>query len=171
MRKCMITLASVGLLCAMPAFAQQQAPSENPVDQSPPPASEDPAAQSPPPASEEPAQPQNEKSSAAQETIPLAQSKPAQQQPLVSTQSIVGATVKNTQGDELGKIQELMVDPQSGRVQYAVLSAGGVLGMGGERYSIPWEAMKMGLGKDELVVELDKEQLQQASGASSATSQ
>jgi PRC-barrel domain len=59
-----------------------------------------------------------------------------------------------------------MIDPQSGQVRYAVLAAGGVMGMGGERYSIPWETLKMGLGTDELVVELDKAQLQKSAGGS-----
>ncbi len=151
MRTLMATLAASSLLLATSTLAQQ------------PPPPEERAAQ-PPPASQ-PAE-QQEHSREMQQAIPLAQGKPAQQQPLVSTQALVGTTVKNAQGEELGQIEELMIDAQSGQVQYAVLASGGVLGVGGERYSLPWETLKMGLGKDELVVEVDKAQLQKAASGS-----
>jgi len=67
--------------------------------------------------------------------------------------------VKNTQGEDLGKIEELMIDPQSGRISSAMLSFGGVLGMNEKRIEIPWDTLQVGLGKKELIVEMDKEQL------------
>ena len=150
MRTLITAIASVSLFYVATALAQQEAQPENRTAEPPPPAT---APAQPP----HPAPP-----TAAQPTLPLAQSKPAQQKPLISTQSLVGTTVKNTQGEKLGTIEELMIDPQSGRVQYAVLASGGILGMGSERLSLPWETLKMGLGEEELVVEVDKSQLTQA---------
>jgi sporulation protein YlmC with PRC-barrel domain len=95
-----------------------------------------------------------------QESIPLATSKPAQQQTLVSSGALVGTAVKNLQGEKLGDLRELMIDPQTGRVVYAVLASGGVLGMGEKSLAIPWETLKVGLGKEELIVEIDKDKLQ-----------
>lgn len=43
---------------------------------------------------------------------------------------IIGTPVKNPNGDNLGDIKELVLDPRSGKVAYAVVSFGGVLGMG-----------------------------------------
>jgi sporulation protein YlmC with PRC-barrel domain len=97
-----------------------------------------------------------------EESIPLATSKPTQEQTLVSSNAFVGATVKNPQGEKLGSLQELMIDPQSGRIVYAVLASGGVLGMGEKSIAIPWETLKVGLKEDELVVEVDKDKLQAA---------
>ena len=48
------------------------------------------------------------------------------------TSKIIGTNVKNSSGDNLGKIKELVLDPESGQVVYAVVSFGGVLGMGGQ---------------------------------------
>lgn len=107
--------------------------------------------------------------SSSQSTIPLAASKPAQQETMVSSNTIVGATVKNPQGEELGEIEELMIDPQSGTVKQAVLALSGGWLTETKRVALPWETLKVGLGKDELVVEMDKEQLQQAPNAQQTT--
>ena len=95
--------------------------------------------------------------------IPLATTKPAQQQTLVSSKALVGVTVKNLQGEKLGDLQELMLDPQTGRIVYATLASGTVLGMGGKPLDIPWEAFKVDLGKDGLIVEVDNNKLQTGS--------
>ena len=42
---------------------------------------------------------------------------------------LIGMKVKNRQDEDLGKISELVVDYQSGKIAYAVLSSGGILGM------------------------------------------
>lgn len=105
---------------------------------------------------QEPAKPP----SAAQTAIPLATSKPAQQHARLSSSALIGTMVKNTQGEELGKIQELMIDPQNGRIAAAVLAFGGVLGMNEKRIEIPWDMLQVGLGQKDLIVEMDKAQLQ-----------
>ena len=99
---------------------------------------------------------------ATHESIPLATSKPAQQQTLVSSGALVGSTVKDRQGEKLGELRELMIDPQNGHIVYAVVASGGVLGMGKKDLAVPWETFKVGLEKDELVVEIDKDKLQTA---------
>jgi len=159
------TLPALGfafsLLLAPAPFAQQEL-----IDPQPPPGEEgqplpsSPAAPepAPPPAAQEPEKP----APPSQPALPLATSKPARQETLLSSSTIVGAPVKNPQGEELGTIKELMIDPQSGRVAHAVLAFGGVWGMNEKSMAIPWETLKVGLGKEELVVELTKEQLQNA---------
>jgi len=143
-------LASLSLLIAPVAYAQQETPQDSAPSSSP--------AQ----------QPQNKNSSAEQQ-IPLTQSKPAQQKPLISTKALEGKTVKNQQGKDIGKIQELMVDPDSGRVQYVVLASGSMWSKGGDTLSIPWETLRLGWNKEDLVVELDKDQLQKVPSEESAT--
>jgi PRC-barrel domain len=57
-----------------------------------------------------------------------------------------------------------MIDPQSGRIVSTVLSFGGTLGVGEKHVTIPWETLTVGIGKSELIVEVQKEQLQPAPG-------
>jgi sporulation protein YlmC with PRC-barrel domain len=150
MRMLTAALASFSLFIAPTAFAQSQEQSSSSTAPSPP------------------AQQQQDKSDQTQPQIPLAQSKPTQQKPLVSTKALEGKTVKDTQGNDVGKIEELMVDADSGSVQYAVLASGGILSK--ERLAIPWETLRMGLGKNDLVVEIDQSQLQKLPNAASASS-
>jgi sporulation protein YlmC with PRC-barrel domain len=156
-------VSACSLLLAPAAWAQQEV-----IDPQPEPEAESPSPPSSPPAPAPEVQP-TEPAPATPEPpaphpIPLATSKPAQQDPLLASSTIVGATVKDPHGEELGTIQELMIDPQNGRVVQAVVAFGGVLGMNEKRVAIPWETLKVGLGQRELVVEMDKEQLQRAPG-------
>jgi sporulation protein YlmC with PRC-barrel domain len=80
----------------------------------------------------------------------------------------MGTVVKDRQGGEVGKIQEFMIEPQSGRIRRIVVSFGGTLGVNEKRVEIPWEALSIGLGQKELVVEVDKEQLGPSSSGETA---
>lgn len=55
---------------------------------------------------------------------------------------LVGSTVKDAAGKNIGKIEDVIVDA-SGRVESAVLSFGGIFGMGEKLYAIPWSAMRL----------------------------
>ena len=48
----------------------------------------------------------------------------------VRAANIVGTKVGNPDGDSLGDIKEIAIDPRTGQVAYAVISFGGFLGMG-----------------------------------------
>jgi len=84
----------------------------------------------------------------------------------VYASKIIGASVKNTQGENLGKIDELVIDPHDARIKAAVVSVGGVLGIGSKSVSVPWDKVTMGSGadRDTVVVAMGKEELEQAPG-------
>jgi sporulation protein YlmC with PRC-barrel domain len=78
---------------------------------------------------------------------------------------IIGADVENAQGEDLGKIEDLVLDPQDGRVAYAVLSFGGFLGLGEKYFAVPWNALQAKVGEDDtLILNVDKEKLSNAPG-------
>jgi sporulation protein YlmC with PRC-barrel domain len=64
------------------------------------------------------------------------------QQSLISSERVQGTTVYSPNGDEIGSIDHVMIDKQSGRVAYAVMSFGGFLGMGESHHALPWNALK-----------------------------
>lgn len=81
---------------------------------------------------------------------------------VISSERVEGTKVYNQGGDKLGSIDELMIDKHSGQVRYAVLEFGGFLGMGTDRYPLPWNMLKYDTSLDGYVVPLDKTQLEQA---------
>jgi len=81
---------------------------------------------------------------------------------VISSEKVEGTTVYNTAGEKLGSIDDLMIDKYSGQVRYAVLEFGGFLGMGADRFPIPWKMLKYATDKDGYVVPLDKMVLEKA---------
>lgn len=74
---------------------------------------------------------------------------------------IRGMSVKNPQGQNLGKIDELVIG-QDGMVKYAILAHGGLLGIGEKLIPIPWKALKPGPDEKTLMVNITKETLEKA---------
>ena len=81
---------------------------------------------------------------------------------VISSDHVEGTKVYNTVGDKLGSIDDLMIDKVSGQVRYAVLEFGGFLGIGTDRYPLPWNMLKYDTTKEGYVVPLDKDRLEDA---------
>lgn len=81
---------------------------------------------------------------------------------VISSDRVEGTDVYNDFGDKLGSIDDLMIDKRSGQVRYAVLEFGGFLGMGTDRYPLPWDMLKYDTTRDGYVVPLDKDRLEGA---------
>jgi hypothetical protein len=81
---------------------------------------------------------------------------------LISADRVTGTNVYNTAGDSLGEINDVMIDKQSGRIAYAVMSFGGFLGIGERYHPLPWSALKYDTRQGGYVVGLTKDQLERA---------
>jgi len=81
---------------------------------------------------------------------------------VISSDRVEGTKVYNPTGDKLGSIDDLVIDKVSGQVRYAVMEFGGFLGMGTDRYPIPWRMLKYDTGMEGYVVPLDKDRLSSA---------
>jgi sporulation protein YlmC with PRC-barrel domain len=78
--------------------------------------------------------------------------------------AMVGSHVRNPAGDDLGAIEEIMIDLEYGCVAYAVLTFGGFLGVGNKLFAIPWEALTWDVQAKEFVLDVDRELLKSAPG-------
>ena len=83
---------------------------------------------------------------------------------VIAADTLTGDKVVNFQKEDLGKIEHLMIDLESGRVAYAVLSFGGFLGMGDKLFAIPWSSLKVDTDEHRFVLNVDKELLKAAPG-------
>ena len=82
--------------------------------------------------------------------------------PTISSSKVEGTNVYNLHGDKLGSIDDLVIDKRSGQVRYAALEFGGFLGVGTDRYPLPWNMLKYDTDKDGYVVNIDKTQLEKS---------
>ena len=62
----------------------------------------------------------------------------------------------------MGEVYNFMVDKRSGKVEYAVMSFGGFLGLGQSYHPLPWRVLTYDTGKGGYVVDLDKDRLRSA---------
>lgn len=83
---------------------------------------------------------------------------------LMGADTLIGEDVYNRQNESLGDIKEIMIDMQRGQIAYAVLSFGGVLGMGNKLFAVPWQSLELDTGNKRFVLDTSKDRLKAAPG-------
>ncbi len=82
----------------------------------------------------------------------------------VKATSIIGTNVVNPEGESLGSIKEIVIDPRIGRVAYVVVSFGGFLSLGEKLFAIPFSAFEYNAALNEYILDVPKELLSDAPG-------
>ncbi len=83
---------------------------------------------------------------------------------ILSVSGLIGTRVVNLEGEDLGKLEEIMLDLEAGAVAYAVLSFGGLLGFGDKLFAVPWQALSVDQGKERILLNVAKSRLKDAQG-------
>lgn len=83
---------------------------------------------------------------------------------VMSAASLASDSVRNSAGEPLGCVADLLIDLPSGRVAYAVLSFGGFLGFDNKLFPIPWEALTLDEDQKCFILDSDKGILAKAPG-------
>ncbi|MGZ5568453.1 MAG: PRC-barrel domain-containing protein, partial [Limisphaerales bacterium] len=80
---------------------------------------------------------------------------------LVGASEIKGTHVKNLQNQDLGQIDEVLIDPDTGQVRFVILEVGGFLGLGSTKVAVPLSAFQITQegNKSKWVLDADKEKL------------
>jgi sporulation protein YlmC with PRC-barrel domain len=83
---------------------------------------------------------------------------------VLAASTLAADAVRNAAGEDLGKVDEIMIDIPSGKIAYAVLSFGGVLGMGNKLFAVPWAALKVDEDEKCFILDVSKQTLESAPG-------
>jgi sporulation protein YlmC with PRC-barrel domain len=83
---------------------------------------------------------------------------------VLAASTLAGDSVRNSSGEDLGKVDEIMIDIPSGKVAYAVLSFGGVLRMGNKLFAVPRSALKVDEDEKCFILDVNKKTLEGAPG-------
>lgn len=83
---------------------------------------------------------------------------------IMAASTLEGNDVLDMQGDKLGDIKEIMLDVPHGRIAYAVLSSGGLLGIGEKLFAIPWSALTLDTDRKCFLLDVDADELKDAPG-------
>jgi len=74
-------------------------------------------------------------------TMAIAAAETRETASLIGSDKVEGTNVYRSNGDKIGAIERIMIDKQSGKVGYAVMSFGGFLGIGHDHYPVPWSLL------------------------------
>jgi sporulation protein YlmC with PRC-barrel domain len=80
----------------------------------------------------------------------------------IAASQVNGTSVYNTAGEKLGSVYDVILDKQSGKAEYAILSFGGFLGIGDQYHPLPWDQLTYDTALDGYVVNLDRRRLEGA---------
>jgi sporulation protein YlmC with PRC-barrel domain len=83
---------------------------------------------------------------------------------VISATTIIGDTVRNAAGEDLGEIEELMIDLDHNQVAYAVVGFGGFLGIGEKLFAVPMSALALDAPNHEFILDVSRETLENAPG-------
>jgi sporulation protein YlmC with PRC-barrel domain len=75
-----------------------------------------------------------------------------------------GMRVKNFQGEDVGKIESVMIDVFSGRIAFAVLSFGGIMGIGEKHFAVPWASLTVDADQEIIQMDVHLDLLKKAPG-------
>src|SRR5688572_18473210 len=80
----------------------------------------------------------------------------------IRARKVIGTPVKNTAGERIGEIEDVVLDKTSDRIMFAIVGLGGFLGIGEKYHPLPWSALHFDEAVDSYVIPFNKEQLMAA---------
>lgn len=80
---------------------------------------------------------------------------------LARASTVIGMNVQDSAGKKAGDIEELMIDSR-GHVAYAVVSFGGLLGIGDRLYAVPWDVLRIDRDQKTVFLDIRKETVERA---------
>lgn len=83
---------------------------------------------------------------------------------LVKSDQIINVKVENLAKENLGKIEEIVIDKDSGQICYLVLSFGGIFGIGDKLFAIPWNSVNYNKDEECFFLNVNKDYLKSAPG-------
>ena len=69
---------------------------------------------------------------------------------------MIGDTLSNSKGEDIGKLEQLIMDSETKRIEYAMISFGDT----GQLKAYPWSAFKVNKEQGNVVLDVTKEQLE-----------
>jgi sporulation protein YlmC with PRC-barrel domain len=78
---------------------------------------------------------------------------------LLAISALKGSRVGNFAGEDLGKVDDLVIDIASGRLGYVIVAQGGFLGIGDKLFAVPWELFTVRAADHEFLLDVEREML------------
>ncbi|MBA2709601.1 MAG: PRC-barrel domain-containing protein [Tatlockia sp.] len=85
---------------------------------------------------------------------------------IVRTSDVIGKNVQSTDREDLGRVEEIVIDKVSGQVRYVVITLGGFLGFGEDYFAFPWKSISYDADEEGFILNVEKDKLKKEYGFS-----
>lgn len=87
----------------------------------------------------------------------------------IRASKLIGLNIQNEQGENVGAVNDIVLDAETGKVGYIAVTYGGFLGVGNKMFAVPFEAFACQQDANDpdeaiLVLNVTKQQLEGATG-------
>jgi sporulation protein YlmC with PRC-barrel domain len=72
---------------------------------------------------------------------------------------LLGEPIVDAEGHRLGAVDDLLIDPETGCIAYAVMAWGGFMGRGEKQLVLPWRALSRDAARSAYVLDIDERRL------------
>lgn len=79
-----------------------------------------------------------------------------------SEDELLGLTVYNMGGDEVGTIRDVSVNSETGEINFVILKTSGIFGLGGEEHPVPLEALNIRTDVGNATLRVNEDKLEDA---------
>jgi len=85
----------------------------------------------------------------------------------IRASKLIGINVTSKDGENLGQVQDFVIDPKSGAIKFALVGQGFMAGLGEKLIPVPWQAVNV-KSEREFALKVDKSKMQSAPAWSQA---
>lgn len=89
-----------------------------------------------------------------------AQGKKIERLSIVRASDLMGSEIQNAEDNGLGSIDDLLVDRGTGKISHIVVHSGDILGMGGEKVAVPFEAFQYDFAEKQFLLNITADELE-----------
>ncbi len=82
----------------------------------------------------------------------------------LTAKTLIGDYIQNSQGEKLGMVEDLMLDLQTGRIGYVVMSHGTLSNLKDKLFAVPWNAFQLDTQKHRFILDIDQKVLDTVEG-------
>lgn len=109
-------------------------------------------------------QQQQQSQQSEQQSAGAGASQPGQSASQMSAEQFIGSKLVDSQGEELGEVQEVVIDAQGGKIHAVAFEMGGVAGVGGKKFAVPANEIKPGKSPGQFMINAQKQKLENGEG-------
>ncbi|MGB3181384.1 MAG: PRC-barrel domain-containing protein [Cyclobacteriaceae bacterium] len=81
---------------------------------------------------------------------------------LINFEVIKSASIKDSVGNDYGSVSDIVINRSTGMIEFLVIGTGGILGIGRDYFTIPFQSVDINPNTDTIIMNVTKEKIENA---------